>query len=155
MYGVPSGTTDKITQSSLRDFFLFYCCNPGTSCRATIIPSLTGRIKIKTNLSNAYIDALFKKLLKRHAVLKGFFEAFLPEVDVIDLFRMNAESYVQMQNPAALALASRMQRKFKERVGLALDFFQSLAKMPIDQDDKIFIAGFFSRYQPLTPEEAL
>jgi hypothetical protein len=77
------------------------------------------------------------------------------DFDLIDLFRMNAESYVQMQNPAALALASRMHRKFKERVALTLDFFQSLARMPIDQDDKIFIAGFFSRYQPLTPEEAL
>jgi hypothetical protein len=77
------------------------------------------------------------------------------DFDVIDLFRMNAESYVQMQNPAALALASRMQRKFKERVGLTLNFFQSLAKTAIDQDDKIFIAGFFSRYQPLTAEEAL
>jgi hypothetical protein len=77
------------------------------------------------------------------------------DFDVIDLFRMNAESYVQMQNPAALALASRMQRKSKERVGLTLDFFLNLAKTPINKKDKAFIAGFFSGYQPLNPGEAL
>jgi hypothetical protein len=68
---------------------------------------------------------------------------------------MNAESYVQMQNPAALALASRMQRKSKERVGLTMDFFLNLAKTPINKRDKAFIAGFFSGYQPLNPGEAL
>jgi hypothetical protein len=77
------------------------------------------------------------------------------DFDVIDLYRMKAEDYVEMENPAALALSARMQRKYKQRVGLALDFFLSLARVPIDQDDKMFIAGFFSRYQPLTPEEAL
>jgi hypothetical protein len=77
------------------------------------------------------------------------------DFDVIDLYRMKAEDYVEMENPAALALSARMQRKYKERVGLTLDFFSSLARVPIDQDDKMFIAGFFSRYQPLTPEEAL
>jgi len=77
------------------------------------------------------------------------------DFDVIDLYRMNAEAYVRMQNPAALALASRMQRKLKARLELARDFFFNLAQVPIDEDDKNFVAGFFSKYRPLTYEEAL
>jgi flagellar biosynthesis/type III secretory pathway protein FliH len=41
------------------------------------------------------------------------------------------------------------------RVGLARDFFLSLARTKIRRKEKEFVAGFFSKYQPLTAQEAL
>jgi flagellar biosynthesis/type III secretory pathway protein FliH len=43
----------------------------------------------------------------------------------------------------------------KGRVGLARDFFLSLARTKIRRKEKEFVAGFFSKYQPLTAQEAL
>jgi predicted transposase YdaD len=77
------------------------------------------------------------------------------DFDVIDLPRMEAGSFVKLRNPAALALASRMKVDPKARVGLARDFFLSLAGTAIRRKEKEFVAGFFSRYQPLTAQEAL
>lgn len=77
------------------------------------------------------------------------------DFDVIDLPKMDAESYVRMPNPAALALAARMKRDPAERVRLTRNFFLSLAQTAIRRKDQELVAGFFSRYQPLTDQEAL
>jgi hypothetical protein len=75
--------------------------------------------------------------------------------DVIDLGRMQAESYLKMANPAALALAARMKFDATKRVSLTRDFFIRLAETATDLEDKLFAAGFFSRYQRLTSRQAL
>ena len=77
------------------------------------------------------------------------------DYDVIDLPKMDAGSFVQMHNPAALALAARMKRNPQESVRLTRDFFVSLATTAIRRKDRQLVAGFFSRYQPLTTEQAL
>jgi hypothetical protein len=77
------------------------------------------------------------------------------DFDIIDLPKMEADSYVQMNNPAALALAARMKKSSKDTVRLTRDFFLSLAGTPINREDQELVAGFFSRYQPLTEAEAL
>ena len=75
--------------------------------------------------------------------------------EVIDLPKMDAGSYVRMSNPAALALASRMKRGPAGRVPLTRDFFISLARTAVVRKDQELVAGFFSRYQPLSAQEAL
>jgi hypothetical protein len=151
-------------------------------------------------------DALFKMLLRRPAVLRAFFEAFIPEVagfidfSVLEFVdkerltvdgrkrtgdllvktrfrgesaaflihleqqaqsdpdlarRMQAESYLKIANPAALALAARMKFDARKRVSLTRDFFIRLAETAVDQEDKLLAAGFFSRYQRLTRRQAL
>ena len=75
--------------------------------------------------------------------------------DVIDLGRMQAESYLKMANPAALALAARMKFDPTERVRLTRDLFIKLAEASIGPDDKQLVAGFFSKYQRLSAREAL
>jgi predicted transposase YdaD len=75
--------------------------------------------------------------------------------DVIDLGRMQADSYLQLPNPAALALAARMKLNPTERVRLTRDLFIKLAQTPIGQEDKELVAGFFSEYQRLSIREAL
>ena len=77
------------------------------------------------------------------------------EFDVIDLARMDAECYVKLANPAALALASRMKFDLRSRIRLARDFFLSLAVTPINRTEQELVAGFFSAYQPLNTREAL
>jgi hypothetical protein len=77
------------------------------------------------------------------------------DFDVVDLQRMDARSFVRFKNPAALALAARMNTEPQERTGLTCDFFLSLAGTPISREDQKLVAGFFSRYQPLTVSEAL
>jgi hypothetical protein len=74
--------------------------------------------------------------------------------DVIDLPRMNAESFVKTPNPAALALASRMKSEVK-RVSLAEDFFVTLSGIPLGQREQRLVASFFSSYQPLNRRETL
>jgi hypothetical protein len=129
-------------------------------------------------------DARFKMLLKAPVLLRGFFDAFLPEVarfmdfkirdsrfeigssnlesrisnygfDVIDLGRMDAECYLKMANPAALALASRMKFDATRRVSLTKEFFMRLAETSIDREDQVLVTGFFSAYQRLSRPEAL
>jgi len=75
--------------------------------------------------------------------------------DVIDLGRMQAESYLKMLNPAALALAARMKLDPTERVRLTRDLLIKLAETPIGLQDKQLVAGFFSKYQRLSIREAL
>jgi hypothetical protein len=75
--------------------------------------------------------------------------------DVIDLSRMEAEHYVRMPNPAALALAARMKSNVKERIRLARDFFLTLAGMPLKPREQELVAGYFSAYQPLYGSQAL
>ena len=82
-------------------------------------------------------------------------QVLLFKFDVIDLGRMQAESYLKMANPAALALAARMKFDATKRVSLTRDFFTSLAETSVDLDDKLLAVGFFSRYQRLTRRQAL
>ena len=82
-------------------------------------------------------------------------QALMFKFDVIDLGRMQAESYLKMANPAALALAARMIFDATKRVSLTRDFFIRLADTGIDLEDKMLAAGFFSRYQRLTRRQAL
>jgi hypothetical protein len=70
--------------------------------------------------------------------------------DVIDQARMDAGAFVKMKNPEAPALASRMKMDPKNRVPLARDFFVSLAHTDIAREEKDLVAGFYSRYQPLS-----
>jgi hypothetical protein len=74
---------------------------------------------------------------------------------VIDLPRMKAGAFVEMKNPAALALAARIKADPRDRVSLTRDFFLSLACTKIRREEKDLVAGFFSRYQPLSGQEAL
>jgi hypothetical protein len=82
-------------------------------------------------------------------------KALFFDFDVIDLPRMEARSYVKLKNPAALALAARMKMNPQDRVSLARDFFLSLAYTKVRREEKDLVAGFFSRYQPLSGQEAL
>jgi hypothetical protein len=77
------------------------------------------------------------------------------EFDVIDLARMDAETYLKFPNPASLALSSRMKFDPTNRVKLAHDFFVKLADTPVSGIVKRLVAGFFSEYQRLSPQEAL
>jgi hypothetical protein len=77
------------------------------------------------------------------------------DFDVIDLPCMEARSYVKLRNPAALALAARMKMNPQDRVSLARDFFLSLAFTKVRREEKDLVAGFFSRYQPLSGQEEL
>jgi flagellar biosynthesis/type III secretory pathway protein FliH len=77
------------------------------------------------------------------------------DFDVIDLPRMEAQSFVKLKNPAALALAARMKTDPQNRVSLARDFFLSLARTKIEREEKDLVAGFFSSYQPLSSQESL
>ena len=43
----------------------------------------------------------------------------------------------------------------QDRVSLARDFFLSLAYTKVGREEKDLVAGFFSRYQPLSDQEAL
>jgi hypothetical protein len=74
---------------------------------------------------------------------------------VIDLGRMDAERYLKMANPAALALASRMKFDATRRVSLTKEFFMRLAETSIDREDQLLVTGFFSAYQCLSRPEAL
>jgi predicted transposase/invertase (TIGR01784 family) len=77
------------------------------------------------------------------------------DFDVIDLTLMKAESFVKLKNPAALALAARMKADPRDRVSLTRDFFLSLARTKIGREEKDLVAGFFSKYQPLSGQESL
>jgi hypothetical protein len=77
------------------------------------------------------------------------------DFDVIDLSRMNAESYIQTTNPAALALAARMKKNPKVRVSLSRDFFQNLAAAKLQRMDQQLVLDFFSKYQRLNDLETL
>ncbi len=77
------------------------------------------------------------------------------DFDVIDLPRMEAQSFVRLKNPAALALSARMKMDPRNRVSLARDFFLSLACAKIGREEKGLVAGFFSSYQPLSNQESL
>jgi hypothetical protein len=77
------------------------------------------------------------------------------DFDVIDLPSMKAEAFIKLKNPAALALAARMKAEPRDRVSLTRDFFLSLACTKIGREEKDLIAGFFSRYQPLSGQETL
>jgi hypothetical protein len=75
--------------------------------------------------------------------------------DVIDLPRMDADSFVKMPNPAALALAARMKSDAQQRISLTEDFFVTLSGIPMAEREQRLIASFFSSYQPLNRCEAL
>ena len=77
------------------------------------------------------------------------------DYDVIDLPKMDAGSFVQMHNPAALALAARMKSNPQESVRLTRDFIVSLAGTPIEKDDQKLVTNFFAKYQTLTPQQTL
>ena len=74
---------------------------------------------------------------------------------MIDLGRLDAHAFVKMQNPAALALASRMRFEKKARIDLVRDFFLSLAVTPMSRSERELVAGFFSAYRRLDSQEAL
>ena len=73
------------------------------------------------------------------------------EFDVIDLARMDAETYLKFPNPASLALSSRMRFDPTNRIRLTRDFFVKLADTPVSGIVKRLVAGFFSEYQRLSP----
>jgi hypothetical protein len=75
--------------------------------------------------------------------------------DVIDLRHMDAEPYVKMANPAALALASRMRFRSGNRLRLIKDFALTLARMMPSQPVRDRIAAFFFAYQRLSSPERL
>ncbi len=77
------------------------------------------------------------------------------DFDVVDLASMNAETYLKLANPAALALSSRMKTDPSAKVCLARDFFVRLTETPVPVKVKRLVAGFYSEYQPLNSEEAL
>ncbi len=77
------------------------------------------------------------------------------DYDVIDLPKMDAGSFVQMHNPAALALAARMKSNPQESVRLTRDFIVSLAETPIEEEDQKLVTNFFAKYQTLTPQQTL
>ena len=75
------------------------------------------------------------------------------DFDVIDLSRMNAESHVKIQNPAALALSMRMKRTSGDNVRFSRDFYVNLAKTRLGHEDKRAAIDFFLSYAQLTIEE--
>ncbi len=77
------------------------------------------------------------------------------DFDVIDLAAMNAESYIRMRNPAALALAARMKTNPQKRVDFSRSFLLNLSRTPVNAEDQQTILEFFAEYQPLSAEEAL
>jgi hypothetical protein len=68
---------------------------------------------------------------------------------------MNAEAYVRMLNPAALALAARMRVRREERYSLIKDFTLSLARAAAGRSVGNVVASFFFSYQWPDEEEAL
>ncbi|MGA2263283.1 MAG: DUF4351 domain-containing protein [Acidobacteriota bacterium] len=77
------------------------------------------------------------------------------DFDVIDLPRLEGESYVKMRNPAALALAARMKFNKDNRMGLISEFALTLAQMTMPRAVHRMVAGFFFVYQQLSAAEAL
>ena len=77
------------------------------------------------------------------------------DYDVIDLQNLDAESYVRIPNPAALALAARMRRKPENKAVFIRDFALTLARLRLARADKDMIAGFFFAYERLSAAEGL
>jgi len=77
------------------------------------------------------------------------------DFDVIDLRRMDAELYVKMANPAALALAARMKFRRKNRLFLIRDFALTLARMVISKPVRDMVAAFFFTYRDVNAAEDL
>ena len=77
------------------------------------------------------------------------------DFDVIDLCHMDAELYVKMANPAALALAARMWFRSENRLKLIKDFALTLARMVLSKPVGDMVAAFFFAYQRLSPAERL
>ncbi len=74
---------------------------------------------------------------------------------VIDLPRMQAESYVMMANPAALALSARMNFRAEGRMGQIRDFLRTLMRVPLVERVSDVVTEFFFAYQPIGSREAL
>jgi hypothetical protein len=106
------------------------------------IAVLTGRGSAGAHLSPLAVDFPNKKVLHF-------------DFDVIDVSRMDAEAYVRMLNPAALALAARMRFPTKERFSLIMDFTLSLARAAAGRSVGNVVASFFFSYQWPDEEEAL
>ena len=77
------------------------------------------------------------------------------DYDVIDLQNLEAESYVKIPNPAALALAARMKLGPQNKTLLIRNFALTLAQLQLPREDKEIVAGFFFLYQQLNAEEGL
>ena len=77
------------------------------------------------------------------------------DFDVIDLRHMDAERYVKMANPAALALAARMRFRSGNRLRLIKDFALTLARMMLSKPVGDMVAAFFFAYQGISPAERL
>jgi predicted transposase YdaD len=77
------------------------------------------------------------------------------DYDVVDLQNLDAQSYVTVPNPAALALSARMRQKPENRAALARDFALTLAQLRLARKDKDRVAGFFFAYERLTAAEGL
>jgi hypothetical protein len=77
------------------------------------------------------------------------------DYDVIDLQNLDAESYVSIPNPAALALAARMRRKPENKAVFIRDFALMLAQLRLARADKDTVAGFFFAYERLSAAEGL
>jgi hypothetical protein len=103
------------------------------------IAVLTGRGTAPVRLSPLAVDFPNKKVLHF-------------DFDVIDLRHMNAEAYVRMLNPAALALAARMRVRREERYSLIKDFTLSLARMAKARPVTDMVASFFFSYR--RPDQA-
>jgi hypothetical protein len=68
---------------------------------------------------------------------------------------MDAERYVKMANPAALALAARMRFRSGNRLRLIKDFALTLARMMLSKPVGDMVAAFFFAYQGISPAERL
>jgi hypothetical protein len=75
--------------------------------------------------------------------------------DVIDLPRLDAESFAGMSNPAALALAARMGLNRANRTRLIRSFALTLARMELSKPVRDTVATFFFAYRRFSAAEAL
>jgi hypothetical protein len=77
------------------------------------------------------------------------------DFDVIDLGRMDAESYVRMPNAAAPAFSCRMRFRRERRRELIKGFALTLARLLPEPSVADRVAAFFFGYQGVSAEEAL
>lgn len=72
---------------------------------------------------------------------------------VIQLRRLRWQDYMNILNPIACALMSKMQMKKRDRPKVLLESLRILAKLGLDAAQRRFISGFINTYLRLTKEE--
>jgi hypothetical protein len=77
------------------------------------------------------------------------------DFDVIHLGSMDAEAYVGMENPAALALSARMKFHKEKRLHLIKEFVLTLMTIKPRKTVRNIVAEFFFSYQRLSEKEEL